>query len=61
MPIFVVGGITVENIVSLKNTIPFDGVAVISVIMKADNPMIKVKKHNTILTDNTKKHDSKNN
>jgi thiamine-phosphate pyrophosphorylase len=42
-PIFVSGGITPENIRSLRILTPFDGVAVISGIMSADNPYSKVK------------------
>ncbi|OKS86975.1 hypothetical protein RG47T_2433 [Mucilaginibacter polytrichastri] len=38
MPIFVSGGITPENIISLKQATPFNGVAVISGILSADDP-----------------------
>jgi thiamine-phosphate pyrophosphorylase len=42
-PIFVSGGITPENIRLLRILTPFDGVAVISGIMSADDPYLKVK------------------
>lgn len=43
MPLFVSGGITPENILTLRSSTPFDGVAVISGIMSADDPYSKVK------------------
>lgn len=43
MPLFVSGGITPENILSLRQLTTFDGVAVISGIMSAANPFTKVK------------------
>jgi thiamine-phosphate pyrophosphorylase len=43
IPIFVSGGITPENILLLKKEISFDGVAVISGILSANNPEQKVK------------------
>jgi thiamine-phosphate pyrophosphorylase len=49
MPIFVSGGITPENIMLLKKETPFDGVAVISGILSADNPQQKVKEYQQAL------------
>ncbi|MCQ6956336.1 thiamine phosphate synthase [Mucilaginibacter aquariorum] len=43
IPLFVSGGITPENILTLRKLTPFDGVAVISGIMGADDPFSKVK------------------
>jgi len=43
MPLFVSGGITPENIISLRQLTPFDGVAVISGVMSTDDPYAKVK------------------
>ncbi len=42
MPLFVSGGITPQNILTLKQNTPFDGVAVISGILSAENPQQKV-------------------
>ena len=42
-PLFVSGGITPENVVSLRQLTPFDGVAVISGVMSKDDPYAKVK------------------
>jgi thiamine-phosphate pyrophosphorylase len=50
MPIFVSGGITPQNIISLKKETPFDGVAVISGIMSADRPEQKVKQYQDALS-----------
>lgn len=61
MPIFIAGGITPENITSLKSTFPFDGVAVVSAVMKAENPATKVKEYKSVLTHNKYQHDYKNN
>lgn len=52
LPLFVSGGITVENIEQLKKEIPFDGVAVISGILSADDPQQKVKQYQTALSAN---------
>lgn len=43
MPLFVSGGITPENIISLRQLTPFDGVAVISGVMGTDDTYAKVK------------------
>lgn len=43
MPLFVSGGITPENMVSLRRLTSFDGVAVISGVMSTDDPYAKVK------------------
>lgn len=43
LPLFVSGGITPENMLSLRALAPFDGVAVISGIMSADDPTLNVK------------------
>lgn len=43
IPLFVSGGITPENMVSLRQLTPFDGVAVISGVMSTDDPYAKVK------------------
>jgi thiamine-phosphate pyrophosphorylase len=50
MPLFVAGGITPQNIISLKKLTPFDGVAVISGIMSADDPEQKVKQFKEALS-----------
>jgi thiamine-phosphate pyrophosphorylase len=54
LPIFVSGGITPENIISLKKETPFDGVAVISGLLSADDPQQKVQeyKHALGINDN---------
>ncbi|WP_184544843.1 thiamine phosphate synthase [Mucilaginibacter sp. FT3.2] len=49
IPIFVSGGITPENILSLKQEISFDGVAAISGILSADDPEQKVKQYKDAL------------
>jgi len=49
LPIFVSGGITAENIPSLRKLTPFDGVAVISGIMSAADPYLKVKHYQQAL------------
>jgi thiamine-phosphate pyrophosphorylase len=52
LPFFVSGGITVENISSLKKETPFDGVAIISGILSADDPQQKVQQYKTALSIN---------
>jgi thiamine-phosphate pyrophosphorylase len=52
LPLFVSGGITVENIAQLKKETPFDGVAVISGILSADDPQQKVQQYKTALSTN---------
>jgi thiamine-phosphate pyrophosphorylase len=49
LPIFVSGGITPQNIVSLKKETPFDGVAVISGLLSADDPQQKVQEYKDAL------------
>lgn len=49
LPLFVSGGITTENIADLRKSISFDGVAVISGIMTADDPFLKVKQYQNAL------------
>lgn len=49
MPIFVSGGITPKNLLSLKQQLTFDGVAVISGILSADNPEQKIEQYKTAL------------
>ena len=49
IPIFVSGGITPENITLLKKETPFDGVAVISGILSAQDPQQKVKEYQQAL------------
>jgi thiamine-phosphate pyrophosphorylase len=49
IPIFVSGGITPENILSLKTETPFDGVAVISGLLSADDPQQKVQQYKSAL------------
>lgn len=51
MPLFVSGGITPENIRSLRKLTPFDGVAVISGVMSADDPYTKVKIYQDALSE----------
>jgi thiamine-phosphate pyrophosphorylase len=53
MPLFVSGGITAENILSLRKEISFDGVAVISGILSADDPALKVQQYKNALSINT--------
>jgi thiamine-phosphate pyrophosphorylase len=45
MPIFVSGGITPQNAIQLKQQIPFNGVAVISGILSAEDPEQKVREY----------------
>ncbi|MGZ3754355.1 MAG: thiamine phosphate synthase [Mucilaginibacter sp.] len=52
MPIFVSGGITPENTQQLKTKISFDGVAVISGILSAENPDQKVLQYHQALNNN---------
>jgi thiamine-phosphate pyrophosphorylase len=52
LPLFVSGGITTENILSLKKEIDFDGVAVISGILSADDPALKVQQYKNALSAN---------
>jgi thiamine-phosphate pyrophosphorylase len=52
LPLFVSGGITTENILSLKKEISFDGVAVISGILSADDPALKVQQYKNALCAN---------
>lgn len=49
MPLFVSGGITPENMLSLRKLTPFDGVAVISGIMGADDTSLKVRSYQNAL------------
>ena len=42
IPVFVAGGLTPENVATLKEDIPFDGIAVISGVMSSDKPGEKV-------------------
>jgi thiamine-phosphate pyrophosphorylase len=49
LPLFVSGGITPENILSLRKLTPFDGVAVISGIMSADDTSLKVRSYQDAL------------
>ncbi|MCJ8211343.1 thiamine phosphate synthase [Mucilaginibacter sp. RS28] len=53
MPIFVSGGITPDNIYSLRQRAPFNGVAVISGIMSAVEPQTKVKLYQKALDETT--------
>jgi thiamine-phosphate pyrophosphorylase len=50
IPLFVSGGITPENIVSLQQLTPFDGVAVISGVMSTNDPYTKVKLYQDALS-----------
>lgn len=50
MPIFVSGGITPHNIIELKKHTPFDGVAVISGILSAQEPQKKVQTYKDALS-----------
>lgn len=52
MPLFVSGGITPENMLSLRQLTPFDGVAVISGIMSAADPFTQVKLYQDALSQN---------
>jgi len=49
MPIFVSGGITPENAGLLKQQIPFNGVAVISGVLSAEDPEQKVREYHEVL------------
>lgn len=49
MPIFISGGITPENTSLLKQQIPFDGVAVISGVLSAEDPEQKVREYHQAL------------
>ncbi len=51
LPLFVSGGITPVNMVMLRKQTPFDGVAVISGIMSAEDPLSKVKLYQNALTE----------
>ncbi|WP_342644954.1 thiamine phosphate synthase [Mucilaginibacter sp. CSA2-8R] len=55
LPLFVSGGITPANMTMLRQQTPFDGVAVISGIMSADDPLSKVKLYHNALTENISK------
>jgi thiamine-phosphate pyrophosphorylase len=50
IPLFVSGGITPENIPSLRKLTSFNGVAVISGVMSADDPYSKVKLYQNALS-----------
>jgi thiamine-phosphate pyrophosphorylase len=49
LPIFVSGGITPENTALLKQQIPFNGVAVISGVLSAEDPQQKVREYHNAL------------
>lgn len=49
IPLFVSGGITPDNIIELQKLTPFNGVAVISGVMSADDPEQKVKLYHKAL------------
>ncbi len=51
LPLFVSGGITPVNMVMLRKQTPFDGVAVISGIMSAQDPLSKVRLYQNALTE----------
>lgn len=51
LPLFVSGGITPVNVVMLRKQTPFDGVAVISGIMSAEDPLLKVRLYQNALTE----------
>jgi len=61
MPIFVAGGITPQNIPGLKKLTPFDGIAVISGILSADDPEEKVKEFKNALSINPTQYATQNN
>ncbi|AYL97983.1 thiamine phosphate synthase [Mucilaginibacter celer] len=61
MPFFVAGGITPQNLIGLKKLTPFDGIAVISGIMSADNPEQQVKQFKAALSADTTQHATQNN
>lgn len=48
LPVFLAGGINIDNIELLKG-LPFDGIAMVSSIMKADKPEELLRKFNTLL------------
>lgn len=48
LPVFLAGGITLENIQSLKG-LPFDGIAMVSSVMSAENPEELLREFNTLL------------
>lgn len=48
LPVFLAGGITLENIRSLKG-LPFDGIAMVSSIMTAEKPKQLLREFNTLL------------
>lgn len=52
LPLFVSGGITPQNIIALKEKTPFDGVAVISGILSADDPEKQVQTYKDALSIN---------
>lgn len=52
LPLFVSGGITPDNIIALKQKTPFDGVAVISGILSADDPEKQVRTYKDALSIN---------
>lgn len=49
LPLFVSGGITPENAEELSMRIPFDGVAVISGILSADDPLTRTRQYQKVL------------
>jgi len=50
IPLFVSGGITPENIMSLHKKAPFNGVAVISGILNDENPKMKTQRYQNSLS-----------
>lgn len=50
LPLFISGGITPENAASLKQQIPFNGVAVISGILNVENPGERTKQYQHALS-----------
>jgi thiamine-phosphate pyrophosphorylase len=60
IPIFVSGGITPENMITLKKQTPFDGVAVISGLLSAENPEQKVKEYHQALNSKIEQHETEN-
>ena len=50
LPFFISGGITPENAASLRAQIPFNGVAVISGILNADDPAARTKQYRNSLS-----------
>jgi len=51
LPVFLAGGINLENMASLKD-LPFDGIAMVSSIMKAEDPGELLREFNNILLKN---------